>query len=244
MSWEPRERREGFLSGNALKVLAALFMVCDHIGMLFFTLSPSLFLLRYIGRVAYPMFAFFIAEGCRYTKNKAKYLGFLAVMGLVFHLFYAIATGDDTINVIVSFALAVCLVYQWQFFVDEVKAKKYLMAIGVFVVMVGYAYLCHRVCGVVHVDYYFGGILLPWLVYLFKNKWLRLGMFSIGIILVCYYMGEFADVEIWGLFAVPIMALYNGKRGTLRMKYFFYVFYPAHLVILYGISLLVLGALS
>ena len=55
------------LSGNALKIIAAISMVIDHVGLMFF---PTLKILRIIGRLAYPIFAFMIAEGCYYTKNK------------------------------------------------------------------------------------------------------------------------------------------------------------------------------
>jgi len=59
-----------FLSGNMLKIIAALAMLCDHVGLLFF---PSQDIFRIIGRLAFPIFAFMIAEGCKYTRNKAKY---------------------------------------------------------------------------------------------------------------------------------------------------------------------------
>jgi hypothetical protein len=58
------------LSGNALKLIAALAMLIDHIGVL---LLPQVLILRVIGRISFPIFAFMIAEGCRYTKNKARY---------------------------------------------------------------------------------------------------------------------------------------------------------------------------
>ena len=45
-------------------------------------------------------------------------------------------------------------------------------------------------------------------------------------------------IQYWSLLAVPLLVLYNGKPGRVRMKYFFYIFYPLHLVILYGISML------
>ena len=59
-----------FLSGNMLKVIAAITMTVDHIGVIFF---PSSNILRIIGRIAFPIFAFMIAEGCKYTKNKFRY---------------------------------------------------------------------------------------------------------------------------------------------------------------------------
>lgn len=190
------------------------------------------------------MFAFFIAEGCRYTKNKRKYLGTLSFLGIAFHAVYSYATKDETYNVIVSFALAVALIFLWQIFIDAFKDKKAGRAVAAGVLFLGYGTLCYFLCKAVHVDYYFGGILLPWLVYLTKKKYLRLFLYAVGIVIVSFYMGEYGDVQIWALVSVPVMALYNEKRGEWKMKYFFYVFYPAHLVLLYGISILAQGGLS
>jgi hypothetical protein len=47
-------------------------------------------------------------------------------------------------------------------------------------------------------------------------------------------------IQAWSLLAVPLLALYNGKRGKAKMKYLFYIFYPAQLVILYGIAMLIM----
>ena len=64
------DRFPKFLTGNALKILAAIFMTIDHIGVMLF---PRMLILRIIGRLALPVFAFMIAEGCKYTRNKKKY---------------------------------------------------------------------------------------------------------------------------------------------------------------------------
>ena len=62
--------KQGVLNGNHLKLIAAFTMLLDHVGILLF---PQIRLLRILGRLAYPIFAFMIAEGCRYTKNKLRY---------------------------------------------------------------------------------------------------------------------------------------------------------------------------
>ena len=65
------------LSGNTLKIVAAVSMLLDHIGVVFF---PHVAVFRILGRLALPIFAFMIAEGCRYTKNRLRY--FLTIFGL------------------------------------------------------------------------------------------------------------------------------------------------------------------
>ena len=58
------------LSGNMLKIIAAVSMFIDHMGAVLF---PGVMIFRILGRIAFPIFAFMIAEGCRYTKNRIKY---------------------------------------------------------------------------------------------------------------------------------------------------------------------------
>lgn len=67
----------GILNGNHLKLIAAFTMLLDHAGILLF---PRVTLFRILGRLAYPIYAYMIAEGCRYTRNKLRY--FLMVFGL------------------------------------------------------------------------------------------------------------------------------------------------------------------
>lgn len=229
------------LSGNALKILAAFCMVCDHVAVIFEPVLPeSLIWLRYLGRLAYPIFAFFIAEGCRYTRDLARYAGTLLFFGLLFHLVYYFATGDATVNVLVSFALGAGMICLWKNFLFSAKKKKPLLSFVALLLFGGYAVLCYYLCESVPVDYAFGGIILPWLVYLTQKRWIRLALFAVGIYAMTFGMGVYADLETWALCAVPVMALYNGDRGVIKMKYFFYVFYPAHVALIYAISLLVI----
>ena len=84
-----------FLSGNTLKILACIAMVIDHVGVLFF---PSNMLYRKIGRLALPLFAFLLAEGCKYTRNKKKHFFLLAFFAGVCQCVYdvfAYLNGDS-----------------------------------------------------------------------------------------------------------------------------------------------------
>jgi len=60
------------LTNNQLKVIAMVTMTVDHVGFLLF---PRLLLLRCIGRLAFPIYAYMVAEGCSHTKSLPKYLG-------------------------------------------------------------------------------------------------------------------------------------------------------------------------
>ena len=72
---------KGILNGNHLKLIAAFTMLLDHAGILLF---PHVKLLRILGRLAYPIFAYMIAEGCRYTKNNNKNAALQVKRGICF----------------------------------------------------------------------------------------------------------------------------------------------------------------
>lgn len=65
------------MNKNILKLLAALTMVIDHAGLLLF---PQVAVLRWIGRISFPLFAFCVGDGCAYTRKPRAYL--LRVLGL------------------------------------------------------------------------------------------------------------------------------------------------------------------
>ena len=60
-----------FINGNGIKLLAAVLMVIDHIGAIFF---PQIVWLRCVGRISFPLFAYMLAVGCKYTRNKVYHL--------------------------------------------------------------------------------------------------------------------------------------------------------------------------
>ncbi len=111
------------LSGNILKLIAAMAMLCDHIGLIFF--SHAIWL-RAIGRLAFPIFAFFISEGCRYTKNRAKYLCTMAILAAIFQIVYYFVMHTVYLSIFATFTLSILLVYlldEWKKSLFEEKAN-------------------------------------------------------------------------------------------------------------------------
>ena len=123
-----------FLSGNLLKIIAAIAMLLDHIGFIFY---PSVLWLRAVGRLAFPIFAFFIAEGCRYTKNKAKYFSTLSALAILCQVVADIAEPDnDLMSVLMNFSFSVLLIYALDYaklcFFKKEKAYKTAFAFTLF----------------------------------------------------------------------------------------------------------------
>ena len=96
------------LTGNQLKLLALFAMTCDHVGL---QLLPQFIILRIIGRLAAPLFAYMIAEGCRYTHNRGRYLGRLLGMAALCQIAYFAAMRSLYQCIFVTLSLSVCLIY-------------------------------------------------------------------------------------------------------------------------------------
>jgi hypothetical protein len=83
------------------------------------------------------------------------------------------------------------------------------------------------------IDYGFWGVMLPVCVYAAKDRRLRLAATALCLALVSY---DYGWIQWFCLGAVPLLALYNGQPGRKGLKYGFYIFYPAHLVVLWVIA--------
>lgn len=217
------------LSGNQLKLIALITMTIDHIGV---QLLPQFTILRIIGRLSMPIYAFLIAEGCRHTKNKLKYLGLMAGFALGWQLFSYFFLHSLKLCILVTFSLSMLLIFAMQ----EVQKKKNLWSCLVFfLLLAGVYWVCtelpRRVPGF-GIDYGFKGILLPVLISLGTNKQQRILGAAVGMCILA--MGN--PIQWYSLLALPLLLLYSGQRGKGDYKYLFYIYYPLHLVAIWGVS--------
>ncbi len=222
-----------FLTGNQLKLIAAMAMTFDHIGAYLF---PQIEILRIIGRIAFPIFAYMIAEGCAYTKSRKRYLFTMATAAAVFQTVYYLAEGSLYQCIFVTFTLSIILCFAVERAIKRNDVKGWMLAIAGVVIV----YMITEVLPYIlkntdfSVDYGFYGVLIPVAVFVGRNKWDKLLLFAFGLIMLAMVSGY---LQWYSLAAVPLLALYNGKRGKLKLKYFFYVFYPLHLVVIYLIGM-------
>ena len=238
-----------FLSGNALKIIAAIFMVCDHVGVILF---PRIRILRIIGRLAFPIFAYFVAEGAKYTKNKLRYLLTMWGFAIAIQAGYYIYNRSLTMSVMLTFALSLLIIFALDLFKESLfdrvsPTSRKILTGGMFFASMALAAVFHAI---LNLDYDFSGCMLPVFPALFTTpkvkdppslfekldtKPYRIFAMAIGTLALSF---DFGGTQFYGLLAIPILMLYSEKRGKLKMKYFFYVFYPLHLVVLHGISML------
>ena len=219
------------LSGNALKILAAIFMTLDHMGLMLF---PRILLFRILGRLAMPIYAYMIAEGCKYTRNRKKYFGMVFGLGAVCQIVYWFVDHDLYFSILITFSLAILIIYAMQ----NWKEKQNVLSGLLFAAAIAAVYSLNRIF---EIDYGFWGFMLPVFAALpHKTKYDRYPVsiltLGLGVLLLAMDIG---DIQIFSVLALPLLLAYSGKRGKWNMKYFFYIFYPAHLVILEGIAMLI-----
>ena len=204
------------LNNNQLKVIAMLSMLIDHIGVQLF---PNCIVLRIIGRISFPIFAYMIAEGCFHTKNRAKYLGLIAVLGVGCQLVYYFAMGSLYQSVLITFTLSICVIFAVDLFI---KKKDFLSGCLMVLTVLGVLFTA-AVAPVLwkaqgfKIDYGIIGVLLPIAVYYMPSKWWKVAA-TLAVLIV---QGLARGGLFWvALAAVPFLALYNGKRGK-RDRYVF-----------------------
>lgn len=204
----------------ALKIIAVVTMMIDHIGYIFF---PQYLLLRIVGRISFPIFAFMIVEGFMHTRDVRRYIVRLAAFALLSEIPFDLAFFGNLIwthqNVLITFILAILAMY-----VD----KKYKRVAGI-----GAAIALSIVADLIHSDYGMFGVIVVMVFYWNYSYFTGRMLAGVGALTLLVKTYQIFDV----LAMIPI-ALYNGKRG-INIKYFFYVFYPGHLLILYLIHMMV-----
>ena len=221
------------LTGNQLKLIALVSMTLDHAGLI---LLPHVPLLRILGRLAFPIYAYMIAEGCRHTHHRKRYLLSMAGLALACQAVYLLAAGSLYMSVLVSFSLAILTIYALDF-ARERGGIAFLLPLAALSAVVFLTRALPRLLpGTDYdIDYGLWGILLPVLVYLAEGKGEKLLMASLALGMIAL---DSSTVQWWSLAALPLLYAYNGTRGKWKMKYLFYVYYPLHLVVLQGLAMI------
>ena len=214
-------------SGAQLKYIAFLSMLVDHVnkaliypmltGKGFLDFLSDLF--DIFGRIAFPLFMFFLVEGFFKTRNKLRYFLYLIVFGIIsevpFDLCQSAVIFQPYSNN-VMFTLALTLVMIW--IIDELKVPTKIFWYPISIVIVAGTCLLSMIWGL---DYEWHGILIGYFFYIFRNN----PIFAI--------IGGYLSLikTPWALLGFGLTLTYNGERGK-QNKILNYSFYPVHLLIL------------
>lgn len=231
-------QRYRVLNGFHLKLIAACTMFIDHMG---YTLFPGVMWLRCIGRVAFPIFCFLIAEGCVHTHDRKKYALRLFVFAVLSEIPFNLMTGwavwnpyDQNVLWTLLLGAAVC----WS--IDGVLKRRTAPAFVLTgAAMVAAFWLLEVFC----TDYGGWGMLLVAMFYGVRRapygQAAKMAAQAVGLAFFCIGVMGGVSIELWALTALVPIWLYNGQRGFSHkaVQYGFYAFYPLHILILSLIAL-------
>lgn len=225
-----------YMNRNVLKIIAVVTMLVDHIGWQFF---PDIIWFRVVGRIAFPIFAFFIAQGMFYTRSRKKYILNMLGIGVISQIPYMfLSYRMYNLNIMFTFILASLVIV----LIEELNKKPnvwYSILLGViFVVSV-----ILSAFGIL--NYGFLGMILVLCFYFIKSKGWSFAVAGLLLVLItlkdCLKNGfSFNNaVQIFSLLSLVILLFYNGGKGKANLKYMFYIFYPAHLAVILIITLFI-----
>lgn len=232
------------LTSNQIKLIAIVAMTIDHFTWVFFPGCQKIWWvigLHVIGRLTAPIMWYFIGEGFYYTKNVKSYILRLFIFAIISHFAYNFAGGIPFIpngifnqtSVMWSLAWAVVLMI---IFTTERLSQAAKIVIIIIICLITFPS-----------DWSTIAAMCPVFLYLNRNNFKRQAL-SLLIWTLMYAAVYFIFIDkVYGilqmctLLSLPILRLYNGKRGQWKgMKWFFYFYYPAHLVAV-GVVRIILG---
>ena len=217
------------LDTDFLKLIAIISMLIDHVGGNLFPQSPAF---RWIGRLAFPIFAYCLTVGLLYTRDIKKYILRLSVFALISQPFYIFATHPwdwqaEWMNLNIFFTLVVSLVAMW-----GLHTQKWWLFVAMFLL-----------ASLVNFDYSSQGIILMLIFYFCRNKpAMGAGLYVLTWLPALWsgYLedplsvvigGHAINWTVFGLLSVfPILIPTN--TGVKIPQWFFYGFYPAHLAVI------------
>ncbi len=240
------------LDSTALKMIAMVCMLIDHAEG---TIIYDQDWMSCVGRLAFPIFAFQIAEGYKHTSDFKKYLKRIFIWGLISIIPYGLLNGGPFAmlgqNVLFSFCISLLVIRG----VDECRKKHWLLGL---VALVGGAFVGFIAGTALLVDYsgygilmtlsfwVFGQIKFGWLLQLASMIYINCFMIN-GLSFTLMYNGEeiWIPFQVFAVFAMIPILMYNGKKGKggKTFQKAMYIFYPAHMLIL-GILAIILSEIG
>ena len=202
-----------------LKIIAIITMFLDH----YYRIIGGPERLSILGRLAFPIFAFSISEGYSHTKNVNKYLMRLLNFAIIIQLPNFLGFQEYPLNIFFTLALGL-------FCLEILDNNKINIVVRYIVVL----YLCF-LAEKTGLDYGAYGVILIILFNKLRNNKLYIFITFLSLNLVILKIGNLSEMQIYSIFSLIPIFLYNGKKGY-GMKYFFYLFYPLHFIFLYFLN--------
>lgn len=211
------------LDGTVLKLIACLSMFIDHLGAVCFS---GMMGFRIIGRLAFPIYCFLLVEGAVHTRNMKKYILRMGIFALISEVPFDLAfyhrlvyTGHQ--NVFFTLGLGLLAIWFLEHPIEQLDIPDVLYKLLVIIA-------AGLIAEFFNTDYGFTGIAGICIFYYLRGQ--PQLKYPIAVILLAAMGG----VEVYAVLALIPILLYNGQRGrqTKAMQYGFYIFYPAHLLLI------------
>ncbi len=244
------------ISANCLKWIALITMLIDHFGACIWLYQAKAgwmsfqdpnfyipyYMLRGIGRLAFPLFIFLLAEGFYYTRNRKKYLirltlfAFLSEIPFDLALFLTnpqVSSGQITTWAHQNVYFTLVLGFLSMLLIDWIEKKDWDKKIKIIAV-IGAVALPAALAQLIHTDYGAIGVLAIAVAWLLRDR--RGNLLEVtGIIFILTFS---SSLEALALLDLPLIAAYRGKQGKKGNRWFFYAFYPVHLLLLFALRML------
>lgn len=226
-------RLERGLSQEGLKIIACVTMLIDHIGAALVPVPG----LRIVGRVAFPIYCFLMAEGMARTRNTKKYGLRLAIGALLAELPFDLLLYGGFTWMHQSVMVTLLLGWGMTLWINRSERGKLVPVI-----------VCALAAELLGADYGAAGIAMIALFVLTQEQEDRLMLQVLGLVILCWMMGGAGwqvfgvhiPAQIFGAAAMVPICLYRGRKITASrvVQWGFYLFYPVHLVVLWVIGTL------
>lgn len=204
------------LSGSALKVIALVSMTMDHIAYYLMEHGSLMYdLMRTMGRMAFPIFAFLLVEGYVHTRSTGKYALNLLAFALISEAPWWLLNHDNTHNVFFTLLLGLVAID----LITRIGNKPLLWCVIMASICANATWL--------HVDYEYSGILLICAFHFFLPDKVT------KCLLATLFMYQYGVVGLW--LGLAVILCYNGERGFIKgqyAKYLCYAYYPLHYIAL------------
>ena len=243
------------MTWNVLKWVAIAAMLIDHTAAVMGGWLPPLCsgLMRDVGRIAFPIFAYGIAQGCVYTHSARRYLGRLLLFAVLSEIPYRLALRAGSLafglfNVFFTLLAGAACCQLVKFCRSKGRRWAWAAVAPVAAIVL--------LCEILGTDYGGFGVLCVLLPYLFwESKPARI--IALGSVVALIYIvvshfqgfgmplywiyapenvGSMVRETLFALAGVGLLALYNGQPGSKKGKWAFYIFYPAHLLALFALD--------
>ena len=221
------------MTSAALQIIALITMTIDHIG---YELFPGVELLRMIGRLTFPLFVFLLVEGFMHTRSRRKYLARLALFAILSEVPYMIfskgpyffvhilASPMNNLFCNVFYELMLIFLAVWSV---QAAIEKNRLFFAVTALCAGLAVLMGTMYG-------WYGVVMGICFYLFRDK-RPIAILCLAVLTALYCLEHGSLFQIYAIFAAVPIYFYNGERGRRLPKYFAYIYYPAHPLVIYAV---------